>query len=609
MSDIKKTPPPLGPRKAAPGPREKKVFSRNQTFGIDLKDDVEITGFAAPTKYTPALDPSYIFPKDETRVLLLSIVNRDRTLIVGHTGCLAGDTSIRYRRSGHLGPRTRSLESLYKKINNLDGRSRPWNMGQDTFIQSVDCDGVAYYNKVLSVIYSGKKECVELTTTDGSSIVCTPDHPIMTEDGNFIQAGSLQAGSRLLMCRSWKSEEGQGKKIRQPRVSVTVKYHPHGTLRLRWGKYAYKEVRRSLLVIEANMNGLLLKDFIHILRNDLETASKFRYLPEGVEIHHIDEVSTNDVISNLLVVTKAEHAKLHAKVENFRRECMHVECVKTVKSSAVQDTYDIQMQHPDHNFSASNFVVHNTGKTSIIEQVAARINYSVFKISFDACLTRNDLVGEWVVKKGDMTYQRGILPVAMSTPGTIIILDEWDTINADTSFVIQRLLQREDGKLLLLEKGADEDGDIEVVELHPDNVIIATANTCGQGDDTGLYAHGTRVQNYAQLNRFGITIRMSWLKPEDEENMLMKKFSKYQPEALKQHEATAFVKCVNKVRDGFANHQLSVPLSTRDLINWVEKYLLIGNPHVAAKYCFINRMSIEDGEVCKSIVQRAFDDA
>lgn len=335
MTDIKKTPPPLGPKRESQSPREKKTYSRNKTFGLDLKDDVEIEGFDQPTRYTPPIDPGYIFPKDETRVLLLGVVNRDRTLLVGHTG---------------------------------------------------------------------------------------------------------------------------------------------------------------------------------------------------------------------------------------------------------------------------------TGKTSLVEQVAARLNFSVFKISFDACLTRNDLVGEWVVKKGDMTYQRGILPVAMTTPGTIIILDEWDTINADTSFVIQRLLQREDGKLMLLEKGADDDGDIEIIELHSDNVIVATANTCGQGDETGLYAHGTRVQNYAQLNRFGLTIKMEWLKPEDEEKMLMKKFSKCTP-PLKQHEANAFVKCINKVRDGFANHQLSVPLSTRDLINWVEKYLFIGNPIVSAKYCFINRMSMQDGEVCRNIIQRAFEDA
>ena len=248
-----------------------------------------------------------------------------------------------------------------------------------------------------------------------------------------------------------------------------------------------------------------------------------------------------------------------------------------------------------------------TGKTTLVEQVAARLNYSVFKISFDSCVTRNDLVGEWVVRDGTMTFQRGILPVAMTSPGSIIIFDEWDTINADTSFVVQRLMQREDGKLILLEKGVDENNRLEVVKMHEDNVIVATANTCGQGDDTGLYAHGTRIQNYAQLNRFSLTIRTGWLKPAEEERLLVKKFSSHDP-PLKQSEAIAFIKVINKIRDGFANHQLSVPLSTRDLINWVEKYLFIGNPLTSAKYCFINRMSVQDAEIANSLIKRSFED-
>jgi cobaltochelatase CobS len=200
-----------------------------------------------------------------------------------------------------------------------------------------------------------------------------------------------------------------------------------------------------------------------------------------------------------------------------------------------------------------------TGKTSLFEQVAARLNYNVIKISFDSCITRNDLVGEWVVKDGSMEFQYGIMPLAMRMPGTVIILDEWDTQNEDVSFVIQRLLQKEDG---------------------------------------------TRVQNYAQLNRFGLTIRMDYLKPELEKAMLMKRF-----DDLKQDEADAFIVTTNKVRDGFANNELSVPLSTRDLINWVEKYTFMGDPMKAATFCFLNRMSIEDAEVCKGIIQRSFEEA
>jgi len=236
-----------------------------------------------------------------------------------------------------------------------------------------------------------------------------------------------------------------------------------------------------------------------------------------------------------------------------------------------------------------------TGKSSLIEQVAARLNYNVIKINFDGHITRQDLIGEWVVKGREMQFQYGVLSMAFQMPGTIIILDEWDTISAECSFVLQRPLQKDDRKLLIMETGG------ELIELHPDNCITATANTCGQGDDTGLYSQGTRVQNYAQLNRFSLTIKMSYLPFDQEVEMLKRRF----PD-LQQEECTAFVKAINAVREGYVNGQISAPLSPRDLINWAEKYLSLGDPMRAARYCFINRCNEEDSVVVTQIIQRVF---
>ena len=236
------------------------------------------------------------------------------------------------------------------------------------------------------------------------------------------------------------------------------------------------------------------------------------------------------------------------------------------------------------------------GKTSVVEQIAARLNYSVVKINFDGCVTRNDLIGEWIVKGREMQFQYGILPLAFRMPGCVILLDEWDTIGEETAFVIQRPLQKDDGKLLILETGG------ELVSLHEDNLIVATGNTFGQGDESGLYSQGTRIQNYSQLNRFGLTIKMKYMKPDKEKQMIMNLF----PE-LEKSEADAFILAVNKVRDGHDNGQISVPLSPRDLINWVEKYLKMGCAVRAATYCFLNRMSSEDSQVTLGILQRAFE--
>jgi len=236
------------------------------------------------------------------------------------------------------------------------------------------------------------------------------------------------------------------------------------------------------------------------------------------------------------------------------------------------------------------------GKTSIIEQVAARLNYNVVKINFDGCITRQDLIGEWIVKGKEMEFQYGILVMAFQMPGTIIILDEWDSISSECSFVLQRPLQRDDRRILVMETGG------ELISLHPDNCIMATANTCGQGDDSGLYSQGTRVQNYAQLNRYSMTIKMTYLEPAKEVHMLQRRF----PD-LQLRECQAFVRAINAVREGYANGQISAPLSPRDLINWAEKYLKLGDPQLAAKYCFINRSTDEDAVAVAGLIQRIFE--
>ena len=239
-----------------------------------------------------------------------------------------------------------------------------------------------------------------------------------------------------------------------------------------------------------------------------------------------------------------------------------------------------------------------TGKSSLVQQIAARLNYNVVRINFDGEVSRADLLGEKVIEGREMTFQYGILPHAFRMPGTIVLLDEWDSISGECSFVLQRPLEKDDGKLLLLENGG------EIIELHEDNAIIATANTTGQGDDTGLYAHGTKVQNYAQLNRFALTIDLKYMSQEQETEMLKLRF----PD-LSDTECSTLVKAVSLVREAYMNGELAAPLSPRDLINWADKYIRMGDPIRAAKYCFLNRMPEEDHAAAEQIIQRSFAEA
>lgn len=240
------------------------------------------------------------------------------------------------------------------------------------------------------------------------------------------------------------------------------------------------------------------------------------------------------------------------------------------------------------------------GKTTIWEQIAARLNYNFVRINFDSGVTRADLVGQFVVKGKSMDFQYGVLPTAMTLPGTIILFDEWDTVSEECSFVLQRPLEG-NSQLLVMEKGN------EVITLHPENAIVATANTCGLGDDTGLYS-GTRVQNYSQINRFSLTVEASYLPAEEEEKILNNLYglAVLGEDGLYPQEVAAMVQCANGVREAHLRGDLSVPLSTRDLVNWGQKYVIWGDVQKAARYCFINRLPLEDRDVVTDVIKRAF---
>jgi len=236
------------------------------------------------------------------------------------------------------------------------------------------------------------------------------------------------------------------------------------------------------------------------------------------------------------------------------------------------------------------------GKTTLIQQIAARLNYQVVLISLDGGITRPDLVGEWIVKGKEMDFSWGMLARAHRMPGTIILLDEWDAMTNDTAFVFQRPLDQNQGQLLVLETGGT------LVPLHPDNTYFATANTRGLGDESGHYA-GTKVQNYAQLKRFSLTISLGYLDEAKEIKMLRRRFEgKIEPLAI-----SYLVKAAGKIRKAYQNGEISVPpLSHRDLINWANTLVSLGNPLIAAKYCFLNQMPPADATVVEGVVQRAF---
>lgn len=235
-----------------------------------------------------------------------------------------------------------------------------------------------------------------------------------------------------------------------------------------------------------------------------------------------------------------------------------------------------------------------TGKTELCNQVAARLNYNVMQINFDGHLSRGDLIGDWKLTGGNMFFRYGLVPLAFTEPGTIVLFDEIDACPPETAFVLQRAISQE-LRFLMHETN-------EIFELHPQNCIVGTANTNGMGDDSSLYVAGTNIQNFSFLNRWKTVIQLDYISAENERKVLASMFTE---KHAKVH-ISAVVEVLEAVREGFKNGDMSVPLTTRDGINWMEKITRVPLPMRAARHSFLDKLPVNDAIVVANLIQRHF---
>ena len=206
---------------------------------------------------------------------------------------------------------------------------------------------------------------------------------------------------------------------------------------------------------------------------------------------------------------------------------------------------------------------HGTGKSTHIEQVAARLNWPCVRVNLDSHISRIDLIGKdaIVLRDGKQVteYREGLLPWAIQNP-TALVFDEYDAGRPDVMFVIQRVLEV-DGKLTLLDQN-------KVIRPHPAFRLFATANTVGLGDTTGLY-HGTQQINQGQMDRWNIVATLNYLPHDDEVNIVLAKVPAYDTEAGRKTIA-AMVALADLTRSGFVNGDISTVMSPRTVITWAE---------------------------------------
>lgn len=244
--------------------------------------------------------------------------------------------------------------------------------------------------------------------------------------------------------------------------------------------------------------------------------------------------------------------------------------------------------------------MHGTGKSTHIEQVAARLNWPCVRINMDGHISRLDLVGrDAVVVRNNVQvteFQEGLLPWAIKRP-VALIFDELDAARPEVMFVLQRILERQ-GKFTLLDQNS-------VLTPHPQFRLFATANTVGLGNLNGLY-HGTSVMNQAQLDRWNIVAKLNYLSAEDEVNIIVSRVPNLNNTEGRKTIA-AMVALANLTREGFSAGDISTLMSPRTVIFWAENADIYHDTATAFRLSFLNKCDPEEYATIAEYYQRCFD--
>ena len=243
---------------------------------------------------------------------------------------------------------------------------------------------------------------------------------------------------------------------------------------------------------------------------------------------------------------------------------------------------------------------HGSGKSTHIEQVAARLNWPCIRVNLDSHISRIDLLGKDAItlKEGKQIteFKEGILPWALQTP-TALVFDEYDAGRPDVMFVIQRVLEVE-GKLTLLDQN-------KVISPHSGFRLFATANTVGLGDTSGLY-HGTQQINQGQMDRWHIVSVLNYLDPDLELKVVISKVPNLDnKEGLEI--ATNMISVANLSRQGFANGDISTLMSPRTVISWAENYQIFNDLNKSFEITFLNKCDETERVIIAEYFQRCFD--
>ncbi len=243
---------------------------------------------------------------------------------------------------------------------------------------------------------------------------------------------------------------------------------------------------------------------------------------------------------------------------------------------------------------------HGTGKSTHIEQVAARLNWPMVRVNLDSHVSRIDLVGKdaIVLKDGKQVteFREGILPWALQN-NVALCFDEYDAGRPDVMFVIQRVLEVA-GKLTLLDQS-------KVIRPHKAFRLFATTNTIGLGDTSGLY-HGTQQINQGQMDRWSLVVTLNYLPHDDEVGIVLSKAKAFTKSDAKKKVINNMVRVADLTRNAFVNGDLSTVMSPRTVLTWAENTEIFGDVGFAFRLTFLNKCDELERPVVAEFYQRCF---
>ncbi|MCD6034926.1 MAG: cobaltochelatase subunit CobS [Rickettsiales bacterium] len=242
---------------------------------------------------------------------------------------------------------------------------------------------------------------------------------------------------------------------------------------------------------------------------------------------------------------------------------------------------------------------HGTGKSTHIEQVAARLNWPCIRVNLDGNITRIDLIGKDAITLKDgkqiTEFRQGIIPWSLHHP-VALVFDEYDAARPDVMFILQRLLEL-DGKFTLLDQN-------RVIRPHAYFRLFATANTIGLGDTTGLY-HGTQPINQGQMDRWNIVATLNYLPAAEEERIVLAKSPSYNSTEGKK-QISQMVAIADLTRQGFIAGDISCLMSPRTVITWAENARIFGDADTAFRLTFLNKCDEMERSIIAEYYQRCF---